>query len=57
MRDASLKKFLLGHTEDDTLIKPVFYNQIDTAGLTKLIAEDSLFRIEGLERGVNYTRI
>ncbi|UCE78623.1 MAG: cobalamin-dependent protein [Nitrospiraceae bacterium] len=57
MNDSALRKYLVGYTGDDTLVKPVFYNHIDSARLTDLIAGDRLFRIEGIEPGVNYTRL
>jgi hypothetical protein len=57
MKDAALRSHLLGNTDDRTLIKPVFYNHIDTDKLGELIGGDPLFRIEGLEKGVNYGRI
>jgi hypothetical protein len=38
-------------------VKPVFYNHISTEKLKELINGDALFRIEGLERGVNYSRV
>jgi len=55
--DAELKNKLLGHTDDSLLIKPVFYNHIDTMKLEQLIDGDPLFRIEGIEKGVNYARV
>ena len=55
--DPSLQKFLLGNTEDNTYIKPVFYNQVTTERLKEIIGDDPLFRIEGLEKGVNYLRV
>jgi len=55
--DPKLKDHLSGCTDDDTLLKPVFYNHIDDDTLKELINGDPLFRIEGPEKGVNYTRI
>jgi tRNA A37 methylthiotransferase MiaB len=55
--DPKLKGHLSGCTDDDTLLKPVFYNHIDTDTLKELIDGDPLFRIEGPEKGVNYTRL
>jgi len=55
--DAKLINRLSGHTDDDTFLKPVFYNHIDTDTLRELIKGDPVFRIEGLEKGVNYTRL
>ncbi len=57
MNDESLKKNLLGDTEDPAMIRPVFYNQISPERLAELIRGDDLFRIEGLEKGVNYLRV
>jgi radical SAM superfamily enzyme YgiQ (UPF0313 family) len=55
--DTTLKGNLSDSTHDRTLIKPVFYNHIDTEKLGGLIDGDPLFRIEGPEKGVNYGRI
>lgn len=57
LNDPILKSGLLGAADDPSCIKPVFYNQIDTQRLKSLIDGDPLFRIEGVEKGVNYTRI
>jgi anaerobic magnesium-protoporphyrin IX monomethyl ester cyclase len=57
MRDEALKKYLIGHVEDKTLLKPVFYNQVSVERLRELINGDDLFRIEGIEKGVNYQRL
>jgi radical SAM superfamily enzyme YgiQ (UPF0313 family) len=57
MKDQSLKKNLTGDTEDSTLLKPVFYNQIGIDRLKELIGGDEMFRIEGLGKGVNYQRL
>jgi radical SAM superfamily enzyme YgiQ (UPF0313 family) len=56
-RDEQLKANLLGNSDDDSMIRPVFYNQIPSERLKFLIAGDGLFMIEGTEKGVNYTRI
>jgi radical SAM superfamily enzyme YgiQ (UPF0313 family) len=56
MKDEGLKKYLLGDTGDASLVRPVFYNHISVARLEELIAGEDLFRIEGLEKGVNYGR-
>jgi hypothetical protein len=53
----SLIKNILGNTDDRTFVKPVFYNKIDTEKLKQLIGGEKLFRIEGLEKVVNYVRI
>jgi radical SAM superfamily enzyme YgiQ (UPF0313 family) len=57
LKDPKLKNGLLGSTGDPSFIKPVFYNHIDIARLKRLIDGDPLFRIEGIEKGVNYTRV
>jgi radical SAM superfamily enzyme YgiQ (UPF0313 family) len=57
MKDESLKKNLTGDIEDSTLLKPVFYNQTGIDRLRELIGGDEMFRIEGLEKGVNYQRL
>ncbi len=57
LKDIQLRDSLLGDTHDKTFIKPVFYNRIPTDKLAQLINKDPLFRIEGVERGVNYSRI
>lgn len=57
LRDPVHKDNLLGATHDPSLLQPVFYNLIDTEKLRVLIDGDPLFRIEGIEKGVNYTRV
>jgi hypothetical protein len=57
MNDESLRARLLGNTDDESLIRPVFYNHIDAKTLEGLIAGEDLFKIEGTESGVNYSRI
>ena len=57
LSDDNLKSRLLGAVDDQTLLKPVFYNHIDTETLRQLIDGDPLFRVEGTEKGVNYGRI
>lgn len=56
-KDAALREKLTGDTGDRTLIKPVFYNHIDTEMLDQIIDEDSIVRIEGPEKRVNYSRV
>jgi hypothetical protein len=56
MADETLKADLSAHTADDSLIRPVFYNHVNADRLRELIDGDELFRIEGSEQGVNYTR-
>lgn len=57
MADETLRLNLKGNTHDMTFIKPVFYNHVSDKRLKELINSDSLFRIAGLEKGVNYSRI
>ncbi len=57
MRDEALKKNLTGAIEDDTMIRPVFYNQTSPERLKELIGGDALFRVEDIEKGVNYQRL
>lgn len=54
MNDKRLLNRLLAKAYDESLLKPVFYNHIDTDKLRACIGNDPLFRIEGLEKGVNY---
>ncbi len=56
MNDPNLKTNLLGNIEDTSFIKPVFYNHLTNDRLKNIIRGESLFRIEGIEKGVNYTR-
>ena len=56
-KDKSLKSHLSGNASGSNLIHPIFYNHINTEKLSRLINGDPLFRIEGLEKGVNYSRI
>ena len=56
-KDKSLKSHLSGSTLETNLINPVFYNHVTAEKLSSLIDGDPLFRIEGLEKGVNYGRI
>lgn len=57
LKNGNSKSYLLGDTDDKTFLKPVFYNHIDTDKLRQLIDGDPLFRVEGIERGVNYGRV
>jgi hypothetical protein len=54
--DPSLSRFLMGNVNDESMIRPLFFNRIDNDQLRQCIAEDKFFRIEGAEKGVNYTR-
>ncbi|NJD56453.1 MAG: radical SAM protein [Nitrospirae bacterium] len=55
-KDPSLASCLKGNTDDDALIHPVFFNRIDNDKLRQYIGDDPIFRIDGAEKGVNYTR-
>ena len=57
LNDPTFKDNLLGNTDDRTFVTPVFYNHIDTDKLSRMIQGDQIFRIEGLEKGVNYSRV
>lgn len=57
LKDRKLRDSLVGNTDDTTFIQPVFYNRISKDKLVQLINGDPLFRVEGVERGVNYCRI
>lgn len=57
LKDSKINSRIFGVTEDRTFIKPVFYNHISTDRLQQLIGGDPLFRIEGVEKGVNYSRV
>jgi hypothetical protein len=57
MNNSALHNHLLGDTEDNTFLKPLFYNHIDTNALRQLIDGDPLFRVEGIEKRVNYGRV
>jgi hypothetical protein len=55
-KDAALREKLTGNIGDLTLIKPVFYNHINTEMLGQIVDGDSIVRIEGPEKRVNYSR-
>ncbi len=57
IKDDDLRAKLIGNTDDPTLVKPVFYNHINTDMLLQIIDGDSIVRIEGPEKRVNYSRI
>jgi len=54
--DDSLKTHILGNRDNKAMILPIFYNQIDSEWLKECIEGDRIFKIEGDEKGVNYTR-
>jgi hypothetical protein len=55
-KDEGLKKRVIGYEWEGDLVRPVFYNHLTGEKLSGLIAGDPLFRIEGFEKGVNYSR-
>lgn len=55
-RDSSLEKGIIAGSEDRSMIRPVFYNQLPVERLQELLGGDPLFRIEGLDKSVNYCR-
>ena len=55
-KDEALKAHILGSRDDKEMILPIFYNQIDPEWLKGLVSDDNIFKIEGYEKGVNYTR-
>jgi radical SAM superfamily enzyme YgiQ (UPF0313 family) len=57
MEDKDLRAKLVGNTDDPTFVRPVFYNHINTDMLLQIVDEDSIVRIEGPEKRVNYSRI
>lgn len=57
MKDRKLHPHLLGAVDDLSMIQPVFYNHIGEERLQELIAGDTLFRIAGKSKGVNYSTV
>ncbi len=57
MKDSTLHPYLLGATDDRSMIRPVFYNHVATKRLRGLIEGEQLFKIAGEEKGVNYSNI
>jgi radical SAM superfamily enzyme YgiQ (UPF0313 family) len=55
--DPNLKRNLLGNVDDSSLLRPVFYNQVAQEKLRELIRSDPLFRVDGLDKKVNYRRL
>lgn len=55
--DDELRKNIIGYTNDESLLRPIFYNHITIDKLKEIIGNDPIFIIEGLEKGVNYCRI
>jgi hypothetical protein len=56
LKDKKLLGNVIGLSEGGRLVRPVFYNHISPERLKKLMACDGIFRIEGIEKGVNYSR-
>jgi radical SAM superfamily enzyme YgiQ (UPF0313 family) len=56
LKDAHLWPNVTGEVSDRSFVKPVFYNQVSAERLKEMIKNDKMFRIEGLEKGVNYLR-
>ena len=56
-KDRTLYPYLLGATEDRSMIKPVFYNHVSAKRLRELIQGEPLFKIAGEEKGVNYSNV
>ncbi len=56
LNDPSLRNKIIRNAEDDTFVRPVFYNHVSSERLKELIAGDRIFRMEGLEKAVNYMR-
>ena len=57
MKDRALYPYLLGHRADSSMVTPLFYNHVGPEKLKELIQGDTLFRIAGMKRGVNYNSI
>ena len=57
IKDEKLHPYLLGATDDRSMIMPVFYNQVSPERLEELIQGDTIFKIAGREKGVNYRNV
>lgn len=57
LKDPALRKNLLGDINDSIFVKPLFYNHLSTERIKEMIGLDPIFRIEGLEKSVNYIRV
>jgi len=55
--DKNLHKYLIYYSNDENLIKPVFYNHINLEQLSQIVEFDPIFRIDGADKGVNYNRL
>ncbi len=56
LKDEKLRRDSIGLADDGRMVRPVFYNHVSPERLRELIAGDEIFRIEGIEKGVNYSR-
>jgi tRNA A37 methylthiotransferase MiaB len=57
IKDRTLYAYLLGATDDRAMIKPVFYNHINDNRMEELIQGDTIFKIAGKGKGVNYSNV
>lgn len=57
MAEPGFRAHLLGNVEDESLVTPVFYCHLPTDRLKELTGGERLFRLEGLQQGVNYLRV
>jgi hypothetical protein len=57
MRDAGFRARLLGDVRDESRLTPVFYSHLPSERMKELTGGESLFRLEGLQQGVNYLRV
>lgn len=57
MKDSTLRPYLIGAADDGSMIKPIFYNHVSAERLEELIEGDSIFKIAGREKGVNYSNV
>jgi len=55
--DPALSGNLVGNIDDESMIRPVFYNQIQHEQLQSIIADDSIFRISSGDNSVNYLQL
>jgi tRNA A37 methylthiotransferase MiaB len=57
IKDSSLRPYLLGATDDRSMIEPVFYNHVVDKRLEELIQGEKIFKIAGRGKGVNYNNV
>ncbi len=54
-KEPGLQKYLtITYLPNENFLKPIFFSQYNQKDIEKLIADDALFRIAGIEPGVNY---